>query len=104
MVFSFYCDLSTMNCNSEELENKIKEYAQEYEKINDCLFIISYDTYGYFNDDMCGLPPTEVFLDLILKDFLKPESICLTSAALDKKSFDYRFPFPSVLIDNLSDE
>lgn len=84
MYYMLYCDLSTLNCTSKELENKIASYSNKYHKINDNFWLFSVSKYIA---STVFMEPNEYLIINILEEYITENSIIFSSKISSKQYY-----------------
>lgn len=90
MKYLLYCDLKTIHCRRETLENLIKENSYSYLQISENVW--AFDTYEHaFCWEFQGVP--EYYIHTLLSKFLDENSICfIHQVDLELRHADYNLP------------
>lgn len=71
LTFLLYCDLPTMNCNVEDINQKLSSFASSYIQVNDSLWFFKYPN----EFDGSFLPKEEHLFYEYFDNFVNADSI-----------------------------
>ena len=95
-IFLLYCDLSTMHCNTTEINEVLNSFASSFQQVNGSLWFFKYDAAHDFNP----LPKEEHLFYDHFEQFTDKNSIIF----IEQLSDDYFYQLPDKIHDFLSQD
>jgi hypothetical protein len=95
-TFLLYCDLSTMLCTADEINEALNSFASSFLQVNDSLWFFKYDA----EHDFDPLPKEEHLFYDYFEQFTTEDSIIFIELLND----DYFYQLPEEIHDFLSQD
>ena len=93
-TFLLYCDLSTMLCTADEINEALNSFASSFLQVNDSLWFFKYDAEHDFN----SLPKEEHLFYDYFEQFTDENSVIF----IQRLNNDYFYQLPDEIHDFLS--